>query len=107
MEEAIDKKLFNGNRSKKEVYKKDKEVVAYHEAGHAVVTYLLKHPISRASIIASTSGVGGFVMQAETEDRLKSRNFYEEQVMICYGGRASEQIKFDEITTGASNDITL
>ena len=106
MEEAIDKKLFNGNRSKKEVFKKDKEIVAYHEAGHAVVTYLLSHPISRASIIASTSGVGGFVMQAETEDKLKSRKYYREQVMICYGGRASEQIKFNEITTGASNDIT-
>ena len=106
MEEAIDKKLFNGNRSKKEVYKKDKEIVAYHEAGHAVVTYLLGHPISRASIIASTSGVGGFVMQAETDDRLKTKNYYKEQVMICFGGRASEQIKFDEITTGASNDIT-
>ena len=106
IEEAIDKKLFNGNRSKREVHNRDKEIVAYHESGHAVVTYLLKHPIARASIIASTSGVGGFVMQTETDEKLKTKEYFLEQVKICYGGRASEEIKFNDITTGASSDIT-
>lgn len=106
IEEAIDKKIFNGNRSKKEKYIDDKKIVAYHESGHAVVTYLMKQPISRASIISTTSGVGGFVMQSESDSLFTTDEEFRKQVMIAFGGRASEQIKFGKVTTGASNDIT-
>lgn len=106
IEEAIDKKIFKGNRSDKEQYDKDKELVAYHEAGHAVVTYLLGCPIARASIIGSTSGVGGFVMQAEKKSQFYTKTELENQIMIAYGGRCSEEIAFSEVTTGASSDIT-
>lgn len=105
LEEAIDKKLFHGNRSKTN-YEKDRELVAYHEAGHAVQVWLQKQPITRISIASTTSGVGGFVMQSESESLFTTDQELRSQVLICYAGRAAEAIKFKEVTTGASNDIT-
>ena len=106
IEEAIDKKIFKGNRSKKEKYKKDKTIVAYHEAGHAVMSYLLNEPIARASIQSTVSGVGGAVFNEDKESLFKTKEDFENEILICYAGRASEEIKFDVPTTGASNDIT-
>lgn len=106
LEEAIDKKVFHGNRSKKEAFKKDKEIVAYHESGHAVMTYLLNEPIARASIIGTTSGVGGAVFRQDVESFFLTDEDMIHHVMIAYAGRASEEIKFNNVTTGASNDIT-
>lgn len=107
LEEAIDKVVFNGSRSKKEAFRKDKEIVAYHESGHAVMTYLVGKPISRASIIGTTSGVGGAVFQADSSDTLfTTKQDMIDRVMITYSGRASEEIKFKDVTTGAENDIT-
>ena len=105
LEEAIDKRLFHGNRSKTS-YEKDKEIVAYHEAGHAVQVWLQKQPITRVSIASTTSGVGGFVMQSESESLFTTDAELRSQILICYAGRAAEAIKFKEVTTGASNDIT-
>ena len=105
LEEAVDRKVFNGSRSKAGHYEEDKKVIAYHEAGHAVVTYLCGEPISRASIIGTTSGVGGAVFGEDAQTLLTSKTQLENKIMICFGGRASEQIKFNSITTGASNDI--
>ena len=106
IEEAIDKKIFKGNRSKKEKYEKDKTIVAYHEAGHAVMSYLLNEPIARASIQSTVSGVGGAVFNEDKESLFKTKEDFENEILICYAGRASEEIKFDVPTTGASNDIT-
>lgn len=106
IEEAIDKVIFKGNRSKEEKHNKDKEIVAYHEAGHAVMSYLLGVEIARASIIGTTSGVGGAVFNQEGESQFLTNEDFKNKIMICYGGRASESIKFGKITTGASNDIT-
>ena len=107
IEESIDKKIFKGNRSNKDEFLNDKKIVAYHESGHAVVTYLLNMPIARATIVGTTSGVGGFVMQTESESYFTTDEELRHQIMIAYGGRASEQIKFDDkVTTGSSSDIT-
>lgn len=106
MEEALDKHLFKGNRARGAKRDKDKELVAYHEAGHAAMNYLLKLPIARASIIGSTSGVGGSVIPAETDTQFETRVEFLERVMVGYAGRCSEQIKFSEVTTGAGSDIT-
>ena len=106
LEEAIDNKVFNGNRTKSEEYRKDKEIVAYHEAGHAVCHWLLGEPISRASIQANTSGVGGVVFGQDSDTQFRTSEYYENRIKICYAGRASEKIKFDSITQGASSDIT-
>lgn len=106
LEEAVDKIIFKGNRSKTEGYKKDKEIVAYHEAGHAVVTYLLHEPIARASIAGTTSGVGGVVFREEKNSQFQTNVDLENHLCIAYAGRCAERIKFDIVTTGASNDIT-
>lgn len=106
--EAVDKKVFNGNKSKKASFEKDREVVAYHEAGHAVMTWLRHQPISRASIQATTSGVGGAVFGADNDSQFTTKQDMIDRVMIAQAGRASESIKYSEdlVTTGASNDIT-
>lgn len=106
IEEAIDKKVFNGNRSKSERFKKDKEITAYHEAGHAVMTYLVGENISRASIIGTTSGVGGAVFGEDRESVFLTKDGIKGKIKICFAGRASENIKFGDVTTGASKDIT-
>lgn len=106
LEEAVDKIIFKGNRSKTEGYKKDKEIVAYHEAGHAVVTYLLHEPIARASIAGTTSGVGGVVFREEKNSQFQTNVDLENRLCIAYAGRCAERIKFNIVTTGASNDIT-
>lgn len=106
LEEAIDKKVFKGNRAKEQHFKEDKKIVAYHEAGHAVMHYLLGESMSRASIIGTTSGVGGVVFGEDSDTQFLTKEYYENRVKICYAGRASEQIKFNSITQGASSDIT-
>ena len=107
LEEAIDKKIFKGNRAKDQHKREhDREIVAYHEAGHAVMTYLCGQPIARASIQSTISGVGGVVFQEEPDTSFQTEESLRQQVMICYAGRASESIKFKDVTTGASNDIT-
>ena len=105
MEEAIDKKVFKGNRVKEEHFKEDKKIVAYHESGHAVMTWLCGEPISRASIIGTTSGVGGAVFGADTDSCFMTAEELIKRIKVCYAGRASEEIKFKSVTTGASNDI--
>lgn len=106
IEEAIDKRIFKGNRSNRDKKSKDKELVAFHEAGHAVVTYLCGKPIARATIVATTSGVGGFVMQTDEDKQFVTKSDLENQIMICYAGRCSEKLKFSEVSTGATNDIS-
>lgn len=108
IEEAIDKKIFNGNRSKREAHEDDRNIVAFHEAGHAVMRYLLGEPIARANIQSTTSGVGGVVFGADTDTMFITKKDLRKTVLIGYAGRASEEIKFgvDNITTGARNDIT-
>lgn len=106
IEEAIDKVVFKGNRRKEKDVTTDKKIVAYHEAGHAVMSYLLGIDIARASIIASTSGVGGAVFNTESDSQFMTNVDFRNRIKVLYGGRASEEIKFKTVTTGASNDIT-
>ena len=107
LEEAIDKIVFKGNRSSEE-QSEALDIVAYHEAGHAVMNVLLGKPVARISIMGMTSGVGGAVFQSDEGKVFHTKEDVEKEVMILYAGRASEQIKFgeDKITNGASNDIT-
>lgn len=106
--EAIDKKIFNGNRSKSRVIDDDRERIAYHEAGHAVITYLLGEPIARASIQSTTSGVGGVVVREDSVTMFMTKTDLRNSVLIAYAGRASEELKYTDtnVSTGASNDIT-
>lgn len=107
--DAMDKLLLKGNKvdNKNRVNQKDRQIVAYHEAGHAIMNYILNEPISRISIQGTTSGVGGFVMSADNDSQFKSYRDLYNNILVAYGGRASEIIKFgkDNMTTGAVNDI--
>lgn len=106
IEEAIDKKVFKGNRSKSKQNEDDRKIVAYHESGHAVMSYLLGEPITRVSILSTVSGVGGAVFNGDKDSVFMTQKDFLNRVKICYAGRASEEIKFLSPTTGASNDIT-
>lgn len=105
VEEAIDRRVFKGNRSKREQAKSEKSRVAKHEAGHALMTVLCNEPLSRASIQSTTSGVGGAVFGADNDDKLHTRSYYENHVRICYAGYIAEEILLGEPSLGASNDI--
>ena len=106
---AVDKLLLKGNKLKNKslVNEKDRQLVAYHEAGHAVVSYLLGEPISRISIQGTTSGVGGFVLQEDKDTQFQTEAAMLHRIQVCYGGRISEVIKYGNgnATQGASNDI--
>lgn len=108
LEEAIDKIVFKGNRSGKEEEGDAMKIVAYHEAGHAVMNMLTDTPVARISVMGMTSGVGGAVFQADDNTVFSTKESVEKNVMVYYAGRASEEIKFgkDKITDGAHNDIT-
>lgn len=107
--EAFENKLFQGNRTKNsdDEIKKDKELVAYHEAGHAVASLLLGLPIERISVIGNTSGVGGAVFNSDDGSKFETKEKLEKRIQVCYAGRASEEIKFDSVSTGAVNDIEV
>lgn len=108
LEEAIDKKVFKGSRSNAEQHQKDKEIVAYHESGHAVLTILLGEEVSRISVMGMTSGVGGAVFRNDKNTLFNTKKEMENTIKIAYAGRASEEVFFgkENITQGASNDIT-
>lgn len=88
---------------------KEREITAFHEAGHAILTKILspETSISKISIIPTTKGAGGFCLNINKDKLFYSKKDIEGQIMINYGGRISEEITFgkDNITTGAYNDI--
>lgn len=87
---------------------KEKKIVAYHEVGHALVTALQKHtePVQKITIVPRTHGSLGYVMQTPEEEKfLKSKEELEADLVTFMAGRATEEIVFHSVTTGASNDI--
>lgn len=109
LEEAIDKVMFNGNRTKNE-YKKDLEIAAYHESGHALSMLLSDMPIARISVIPNTSGVGGMVIrQEDSESLMTTKRTLINQIKSLYCGRIAEELIFgaDGVTIGASNDLSM
>lgn len=101
--------VFAGKEKKEKLLTpKEKKIVAYHEVGHALVAALQKNtlPIQRITIVPRTSGALGYVWQVpEEEKQLESKVELLEEIIICLAGRAAEELKFDSVTTGASNDI--
>lgn len=87
---------------------KEKKLVAYHEVGHALVTALQKdaEPVQKITIIPRTKGALGYTMQVPEEEKfLMTKNELIAHLVTYMGGRAAEEIAFDSVTTGASNDI--
>lgn len=86
----------------------EKKIVAYHETGHALITALEKkaEPVQKITIVPRTMGSLGYVMQVPEEEKyLLSADELKARLVTLYGGRAAEELVFDSITTGASNDI--
>ncbi len=87
---------------------KEKKMVAYHEVGHALVTALQKdaEPVQKITIVPRTMGALGYTMQVPEEEKyLMTRNELIAHLVTYMGGRAAEEIVFESVTTGASNDI--
>jgi cell division protease FtsH len=107
MEEAVDRVIAGPERKTRLISEKEKEITAYHEAGHAIVGALLPEadPVHKITIIPRGQALG-VTMSLPTEDRfMMSRSQLMAQLAMMLGGRAAERVIFDEITTGASNDL--
>ena len=106
-EESIERVIAGPERKSRLINPKEKKIIAYHEAGHAVVINALPEgdPVQKVSII-SRGMMGGFTRSLPTEDRnLESRKRLMSDMVGMLGGRAAEEIMFDDITSGASSDI--
>ena len=107
IEEATIKVVVGTEKKSHVMTDKEKRITAYHEAGHAVATYFcpLEDPVHQISIIPRGMA-GGYTMQIPAEDRAyKSRKEMLEDLIVMMGGRVSEALVLDDISTGASNDI--
>ena len=106
-ESAIDR-LVAGLEKKRVMSTKEREIVAYHESGHAVVASTLPNldPVHKISIVQRGFGALGYTMQLPLEDRyLMQRGDLESQLAVLLGGRTAEEIALGEISTGAQNDL--
>ena len=106
-EEAIDRVMLGPERKSRVIIQKEKEMIAYHEAGHALVAKKLPHadPVHKISIIARGM-MGGYMKQLPTEDRhLYTPSQLKDRLATSLGGRVAEEIIFGEVSTGAQNDL--
>lgn len=107
MEESIERVIAGPERKSRLISKEEKRIVAYHEAGHAVVMNTLPQadPVHKVSIIAR-GAAGGFTLALPEEDRtlMPRKKLFADMVGLL-GGRAAEEVVFDDITSGASNDL--
>jgi cell division protease FtsH len=106
-EESIERVIAGPERKSRIISEEEKHIVAYHEAGHAVVGHVIPEadPVHKVSIIARGM-MGGFTLALPEEDRtLISRNKMKADMAFMLGGRAAEEIVFNDITSGASNDL--
>ena len=106
-EEAVDRIIAGPERKSRLINRREKEMTAYHEAGHALVAWALPHAdrVHKISIV-SRGAMGGHTSLLPEEDRyLWTKNQFSDMMSVTMGGRAAEEQIFDEVTTGASNDI--
>ena len=108
LEESIEVVIAGYQKKNKVLSTKEKLIVSYHEIGHALVAALQTNsaPVTKITIIPRTSGALGYTMQVDEEERnLMSREEIENKLATLTGGRCAEELIFDSVTTGASNDI--
>lgn len=105
--EAIEKVLLGPERKSHILSKEEKEIAAYHEAGHALVSAFLEksEPVRKISIVARGLAAGYTLKSPKEEKRLKTKSEFLAEMATLLGGYCAEQLKFGEITTGASNDL--
>ncbi len=107
LEEASLKVLMGPQKKSRVVTEKDKEITAYHEAGHALVTKFLptQDPVKQISIIGRGMAAGYTMYQPKEDKSHMSKRMMEEDIVSLLGGRVAEKLALDDICTGASNDI--
>ena len=106
--ESVETVIAGYQRKNAVMSEKEKKIVSYHEIGHALVAAMQTHsaPVTKITIIPRTSGALGYTMQVdEDEHYLMSREELYNKIVTLTGGQAAEQLVFQSITTGASNDI--
>lgn len=106
--EAVEVVLAGKEKKDRILGQEEKEIVSYHEIGHALVATLLKNtePVQKITIVPRTMGALGYVMQVPEEEKyLMKKGELISEIITLLGGRAAEEISFDDVTTGASNDI--
>ena len=107
LEEAIERVIAGPERRSRLISEEEKRIVAYHEAGHAVLAHVLPNtdPVHKVTIVARGMA-GGYTIALPQEDRtLVSRSKMLDDMVFTLGGRAAEEIVFNDITSGASNDL--
>ena len=108
LEESVEVVIAGYQRKGAMINEREKRIIAYHEIGHALVAARLKDaaPVHKITIIPRTSGALGYTMQVEEEERvLMSKEDLLNQIITLTGGRSAEEVVFNSITSGASNDI--
>lgn len=108
LEEAVEVIIAGKEKKDRILSKKEREVVAFHEVGHALVAGLLEgtDPVHKITIVPRTMGALGYTMQLPEEEKyLVSKEELMNQIMVMLGGRAAEEEVFNLVSTGASNDI--
>ena len=106
--EAVEVVLVGKEKKDRIMSPEERRIVSYHEVGHALVTALQKNtePVQKITIVPRTMGALGYVMQTPEEEKfLNTKKELEAMIVVALGGRAAEEIVFDTVTTGASNDI--
>ncbi len=107
MQESVEKVIAGPERKSRIISEDEKRVIAFHEAGHAIVMRMLPNcdPVYKVSIVSRGMALGITMHLPEDDRYLQSRAKFLDDMAALLGGRASEQIAFGEITTGASNDL--
>jgi cell division protease FtsH len=108
IDEAIDRVLAGLEKKNRLINEKEREIVAYHEGGHAIVAERMEHadPVHKISIIPRGMSALGYTQQLPTDDRyLLQRNELLDRLCVLLGGRCAEELVFHEISTGAANDL--
>ena len=108
LEAAIDRVIAGPERKSRLISEKEKEIIAYHESGHALVAKLLPNcdPVHKVSIIPRGNATLGYTLQLPTQDRyLISKLELMDKLSVLLGGRVAEDIVFKDVTTGAQNDL--
>ena len=106
--DAMEVVMMGKEKKNKILSEEERKVVSYHEVGHALTSALQKdaEPVQKITIIPRASGALGYVLQTPEEEKfLLSKKEILARLVVCMGGRAAEEVVFDSVTTGASNDI--
>jgi len=107
LEDAADRVIAGPEKKSRVISKREKEMIAYHETGHALVAKMLPNadPVHKVSIVAR-GAIGGWTRFLPLEDRhLWTRSQFNDRLAMSLGGRVAEEISFGEVTTGAQNDL--